>query len=360
MLLETWTSDGCRTHLIASERTREAVLVDPLLTEIDAALAKLEERGLTLRWVIDTHTHADHLSAGAALLARADAGYLMHASAPSRRATRRVEDGESLGLGELTLNFLHVPGHTRDSLMIALPGALLTGDFLFLGQDGAGRLDLPGGDVDAHHDSLRRLDKFGADVEVRPAHDYRGRSVSTLKDEREANPVLRPRSRDEYLRWWSGLKQEPAAWMDAVVAANARGETDLGAVTIPAQRSTCAACSTGAAPAPTVPECTPAELSARMKAGGFALVDVREPAEFDDELGHLPGARLIPLGELPRRLAEIPAGPVVAVCRSGGRSARAATELIKAGRTDVRSLAGGMLAWNAARLPVERARSRSR
>jgi glyoxylase-like metal-dependent hydrolase (beta-lactamase superfamily II)/rhodanese-related sulfurtransferase len=353
MILETWSSQGCRTHLLVAERTREAVLVDPLLEDADAALAKLKERGLTLRWVIDTHTHADHLSAGAALIRRADAGYLMHASAPTKHVTRRLSDGETLGLGELSLNFLHVPGHTRDSLMIALPGVLLTGDFLFLGNDGAGRLDLPGGDVDAHHDSLRRLDTFGPDVQVRPGHDYRGRSVSTLKDERAANPVLSPRSRDEYLRWWETQRQPYADWMGAVVAANSRGELDPRAVAIPEDRAVCVAC-TSSTPAP-VREWTPAELSARLKSGGLTVIDVREPDEWTGELGRIPGSRLIPLGELPARMSEVPVrGLVVAVCRSGNRSARAAAEMMKAGRTEVISLAGGMLAWNEAGLTVER------
>jgi glyoxylase-like metal-dependent hydrolase (beta-lactamase superfamily II)/rhodanese-related sulfurtransferase len=352
MLLETWSSDGCRTHLVASERTREAILVDPLLSQMDVDLARLRERGLTLRWAIDTHTHADHLSAGAALRERAGAGYLMHARAPSARATRRVSDGEELGLGEGTMRFLHVPGHTVDSLMIALPGALLTGDFLFLGRDGAGRLDLPGADVSAHYESLRRLDGFSAGTEVRPAHDYRGRAVSTLHDERAANPVLHPRSREEYLRWWEGLRRETESWMNDVVAANAAGTMDPRAVAIPSERPTCSAC-TGPASGPAVRECSPRELAELLKDGRHVVVDVREPAEYNDELGHISGSTLIPLGELSHRLAEIPSGPVIAICRSGKRSARASAELSRAGR-DVLSLAGGMLAWNEAGLPVEK------
>lgn len=358
MPLETWSTQGCRTHLLVSERTREAVLIDPLLEEVDAALAKIRARGLTLRWVIDTHTHADHLSAGAALLARSDADYLMHSSAPTKHATRRLAHGETLGLGELTLNVHHVPGHTRDSLLIAAPGVLLTGDFLFLGQDGAGRLDLPGGDVDAHHESLRALDVFDDNMEVRPGHDYRGRVVSTLKAERAANPVLRPRSRDEYLKWWQALRQPYAAWMGDVVAANARGETDSLAVAIPKEGAVCAAggCASDDRPA-SVREISPAELSARLKKKprDLFIVDVREPDEWTGDLGRIRGAHHIPLGALPSRLSEIPArGPVVTVCRSGVRSSRAAAELQKAGRADVLSMAGGMLAWTAAKLPVER------
>src|SRR5260221_14411251 len=110
MLFVALPSDGCRSYLIASERTREAVLVDPLLPRLDDLLADLKKRGLTLRWVVDTHTHADHLSAGAALRQRLGAGYLMHRASAGSRVDRRVEDGETPGLGEIALRFAHVPG----------------------------------------------------------------------------------------------------------------------------------------------------------------------------------------------------------------------------------------------------------
>ncbi len=354
MRIETLAQDGCRTHLIVAERTREAVLVDPLLPTVDADLAVLRERGLTLRWVVDTHTHADHLSAGSLLLKKSDAGYLMHDSTRVTTVTRRVGDGEELGLGETTLRFLHVPGHTRDSLAVALPGVLLTGDFLFLGVDGAGRLDLPGGDADAHYASLRKLDEYRGGTELRPAHDYQGRSVSTLKAERAANPVLSPRTRDEYLKFWSQRRPGPADWMGAVVAANAAGTIDPSAVSIPKDGYACTTCSTGPA-TPTVPEISPADLAVRLARERLTVIDVREPEEYHGELGRIKGSRSIPVGQLPSRLAEVPEGPVVTVCRSGQRSARAAAELLRSGRTQVRSMTGGMLAWNAASLPVERA-----
>lgn len=351
MIFAALPGDACRTYLIASERTREAVLVDPVLPRLDELLAELKRRELSLRWVVDTHTHADHLSAGAALRERLGAGYLMHRSSPATRVERRVEDGETLGLGELALTFAHVPGHTRDSLMVVLPDRLLSGDFLFLGEDGAGRLDLPGGDVASHYESLRRLDAFAGGTLVFPGHDYRGRASSTLEAERAANPVLRPRPREEYLRWQESLKRTPEEWMRAVVAANASGATDPQAAPIPRENHTCSACP---APDAEVVECTAQELAHRLKSGGLCLLDVREPDEYVGELGHIAGSRLLPVGELSSRLAEVPKGPVVTVCRSGKRSARAAQELMKAGRNDVVSLAGGMLAWNAAGLAVER------
>ncbi len=351
MKIETISRDGCRTHLLVSESTQEAILVDPLLAHAEAGLKLLRDNGLTLRWAIDTHTHADHLSAASLLAQKTGAGYLMHDSTRVATVTKRVTDGEELGMGEMVLKFLHVPGHTRDSLVLALPGTLLTGDFLFLGSDVAGRLDLPGSDVESHYRSLRKLDSYKGTVEIRPAHDYKGLTAATLENERASNPVLSPRTRDEYIRWWSQRRPGPADWMGKVVAANNDGTIDPAAVEIPKEGYACStACATTA---PTVPEWSVAELSKRIASTPLVILDVREPEEYRDELGHILGSRLIPLGELPSRISEVPSGAIVTVCRSGKRSARAAAALMSAGRTDVHSMSGGMLAWNEAGLPVE-------
>ena len=352
MKIETISRDGCRTHLLISESTQEAILVDPLLAHAEADLRLLRDNGLTLRWAIDTHTHADHLSAATLLAQKTGAGYLMHDSTRVATVTKRVADGEELGMGEMVMKFLHVPGHTRDSLILALPGTLLTGDFLFLGSDVAGRLDLPGSDVESHYRSLGKLDAYKGSVEIRPAHDYKGMSASTLEKERASNPVLGSRTRDEYLRWWSERRPGPADWMGKVVAANNDGMIDPSSVEIPKEGYACSTACATTPDLPTVPEWSTEELSKRLKSSPLVVLDVREPEEYVDELGHIRGSILIPLGELPSRLSEVPPGAVVTVCRSGKRSARGAAVLLKAGRTDVHSMSGGMLAWNKAGLPV--------
>src|SRR5262245_28548941 len=141
MLFKQLNPTSCRTYLIASDRTREAALIDPVLSSIDDYLRMMRDQALKLRWVIDTHTHADHLSGAAALQRSAQVEYLMHSSSAARCVSKRVEDGESLAFGEVTLKFIHAPGHTKDSVMVLLADRFLSGDFLFIGQGGAGRLD---------------------------------------------------------------------------------------------------------------------------------------------------------------------------------------------------------------------------
>lgn len=351
MIFEQLNDGNCRTYLIASEETREAVLVDPLLGREDHDLRVLADRGLKLLAVLDTHTHADHLSACALLRDRTGADHGVHAASRISGGNLRVEEGQSLQLGDIPVEFLHTPGHTPDSLSLRLPDRLLTGDFLFLGEGGAGRTDLPGGDPGAHWDSLQKLSGLDGSLLVFPGHDYRGRTSSTLADERKANPRLQPRSRADYVAWLEGLDMPPAEWMKAVVQANLACVRTAEGIEIPAGGAVCevgAGCST-------VPQMSCEALLGSQEP--VLLLDVREAMEFTGPTGHLPGSRLLPLGQLPARMAaELPDRdqPIVAICAMGGRSNAAVDHLLKAGYTRVASLAGGMARWHALGYPVER------
>lgn len=346
----------CKTYLLHSERSREALLVDPLLDRTDAYLELLRKEGLRLAGVADTHTHADHLSGCAALRDRLDIPYLMHADARQECVTRRLADGEALGLGGSEVRFLHTPGHTPDSLSVTFEDAFLSGDFLFIGALGAGRLDLPGGDPASHYESLRRLDSLKDAVALLPGHDYQGRAASSMGEERTLNPVLRPRAREEYLRWWAERRLPPAEWMKDVAKANLACTRDPRAAKVPQGQAACAsACAPGHGEED-FPELSSADLSRMLQAGTLKpfLLDVRTPEEFEGELGHIAGSVLIPIDELAGRVREVPAGAaVVSICRSGKRAAKAAGVLREAGFEKVWVLAGGMLAWNEERLPVE-------
>jgi len=346
----------CKTWLIASDKTHEAVLVDPLLEKSGEYLARLQRDGLKLLAVIDTHTHADHLSGAHFLHEKTGAAVAMHAATRAAPVTRRLADGETISFGEIALQVFHTPGHTTDSLSLYGNGALLTGDFLFLGTQGAGRLDLPGGDPAAHFSSLEKIAGLKDEVEVLPGHDYQGHERSTLRDERRANPVLTPRKLDEYRKWWDAKKMGPADWMKAVVKANLEGRMDATGVAIPQGVSACCAAGPEPAHSDAPPQLAAADLQRMLnEKRKLFLLDCREPKEYNDELGHIAGSALIPLGEVGNRLGEIPAdAAVVSICRSGKRAARIAQLLRSFGRGEVWILTGGMIAWNQAGLPVER------
>ncbi len=348
----------CRTYLIGWEPTAEAVLVDPLLDRDQEYRQLLAEGEWKLLYVIDTHTHADHLSAGAVLAEATGALYAMHQRSPVRPVSQKLSDGSRLALGELQLEFVETPGHTRDSLSILLPGRILTGDWLFIG--GAGRTDLPGGDAGEHWESLNRvIPRLAEDVLIYPAHDYRNREVSSLAEEKSSNPNLRSQSREAYVAWLRSLNQPTPEWMKKMLQANYAGAQDPRAVVKPDDAPACMVCQpVTPGGGIMIPQILVEELRQMTESTDPPfLLDVRQPEEYVGPLGHVPGAVLVPLPELPARLSEIEPHrnrTVVAICRSGNRSMAAAQVLTQAGFGRVLNLAGGTQAWNDRGFPLER------
>src|SRR5215472_18887588 len=152
MLFEQIATGGCRSYLIGCGQSCAAALIDPELSQIDRYLALAARDGLRIRYVIDTHTHADHFSATRELAHRLDVPIVMHQASTALFVDMRLGDGESIVLGKLRLNVMHTPGHTRDSMCLRVENRLFTGDTLLIGA--TGRTDLPSGDADALYDSL--------------------------------------------------------------------------------------------------------------------------------------------------------------------------------------------------------------
>ncbi|MCI0570990.1 MAG: aminotransferase class V-fold PLP-dependent enzyme [Myxococcaceae bacterium] len=188
--------EPCRTYLIADPETREAALVDPLLRRVDDYVELLSEKGWTLKYVVETHSHADHLSGAARLKQLTGATLLMHAGAPVSCVDRGLVDGDVIQVGSVRMEVLTTPGHTNDGVCLVLPGRVLTGDTLLIG--GCGRTDLPTGDAGSMFDSLQRLLQLPDDTLVLPAHDYDGRRASTIGRERTSNRRLQHPSADAF------------------------------------------------------------------------------------------------------------------------------------------------------------------
>ncbi len=349
---------ACRTYLLGAVGAVEVVLVDPVLEHVSDYLALFVREHLKVTHVIDTHTHADHISGAAALRDETGCEYVMHTRAPARCVSVRVADGFTGTLGPVPLEVLHTPGHTKDSVTLVLPDAILTGDVLFLDDGGAGRDDLPGGDPEEHWESLRRLMVLPEHLIVYPAHEYGQRQPSSLGQQKLRNPVLQPRTQAEYVRFVEDLRLGPAEWMKDVLQANYACARDPKAAWIPVDVPACEVRGTLALGVndQQVASMPVEALKRRLDAGQApVLVDVREAYELRDDLGHLPGIRHIPVGSLSSRLAELEPDKdrgILTICRSGGRATTAAQILQQAGFTNVQSLEGGMTAWRMAGYPV--------
>ncbi|HXD99836.1 MAG TPA: rhodanese-like domain-containing protein [Candidatus Acidoferrum sp.] len=316
-------TENCLAYLIADADTHEAALVDPRADRVADYLRELEQRGLRLRLVLDTHTHADHLSGAAELHARTGADVVLSAQATSEVATRRLSDGDRVALGGHDITLLASPGHTDDSMSLLVDGALLTGDALLIG--GAGRTDFQNGSPEALYETLhRRFADLPGHLIVYPGHDYAGRTHSTLGQERETNPLLRLTERDRFVAALRAGHQAKPANMDTIVAANIHGVRPTSRITVD-------------------------ELAGALGGAGAPLVvDVRLPAEYRSV--HLEPSVSLPLDEIAARRSELPRDREIAlVCRTGAR-ARVAAAGLSGFRTRV--LEGGIAAWQDAGHPV--------
>jgi glyoxylase-like metal-dependent hydrolase (beta-lactamase superfamily II) len=331
LALDTFRADrdGCLAYLVVDEASRTGIVIDPRLDQVDEILAAVTARGIHLAYVLDTHTHADHLSGVRRLARPTGATVLAHAASKVKWAgARRVRGRSTFALGAKTVTVIDAPGHTPDSLALLVDGHLFTGDALFAG--GAGRTDFMGGSASDLFDTLRAFDALPEDTVVHPGHDYVGGPVTTIAEEKAHNPLLRERSRAALVARLAGTAPLPAN-MAAILRHN------LGEVE-----------------APTI---APRELQVlREQASGPFVLDVRSALEFGSE--RIDGAHLLPLDELERRLEEVPDhGDVVVVCRTGIRATIAAETLARGGRRP-RVLEGGMIAWRRAGLPVREGRKR--
>ncbi len=348
---------ACRTYLVGGKSSSEVVLIDPVLEHVAQYIELLEKENLTLTHVIDTHTHADHISGSAALKDLTDCEYVMHTKAPSHCVTFRVTDGFECHVAGIPVKVMHSPGHTKDSISLILPDRILTGDVLFLDDGGAGRDDLPGGDPAEHWDSLQRILGLPEHLIVYPAHEYRDRKPSSLGEQKQRNPHLQPQTKAAYIQYVEDLKLGPADWMKDVLKANYACARDPRAAWIPVDLPACEVKGTlevgvndqQVATMPVV------ELKLRLDADRSPLLlDVREPKELQHD-GHLPGVTNIPISSLNSRLSELNAHKneeIVTICRSGGRAHTAAQILMEEGFDRVYVLNGGMKAWKNAEYPV--------
>ena len=191
---------GCLGYIIADTETRLAVIVDPELEMVEPMIDLVFKHGLRVAYVIDSHTHADHVSGARDLKSKTIAKLVMHEEAPSGAVDIRIEDGDRLHLGSLPLKFLHTPGHAKDLVSILLPGRILTADALLIGS--CGRTDLLNGSaIRQYHTLYHTYKSLPDELEVWPGHDYKGRSSSTLGDEKRNNPKMLFDSEEEFVEF---------------------------------------------------------------------------------------------------------------------------------------------------------------
>lgn len=206
------------TYLLADEVTREAALIDPVREQLARDVELIRELGLRLKYVLETHVHADHVTSAGALReqlgAETVAGVL-----GATCASKHVRHGDELRLGAHLVRVLETPGHTDDSLSYAIDGHVFTGDALFI--RGTGRTDFQNGSAEALYDSIHDvLFALPGETLVWPGHDYKGRSHSTIAEEKRLNPRLAGKSKAEFTEIMGALGLPPPKRLHEAVPAN--------------------------------------------------------------------------------------------------------------------------------------------
>ena len=219
------------TYLIAAPETREAVLVDPVLEQVERDLQLVRELNLVLKFCLETHIHADHITGTGRLRELTGCQGILPLKAQASCADRFIRDREIINLGKIEIKAYETPGHT-DSHMAYLvdDNCILTGDALFI--RGCGRTDFQSGDPGTLYDSVtKKLFTLPDETLVYPAHDYRGHTVSTIGEEKKWNPRFVGRSRDNFIKLMNNLNlQTPKKMMEAVPANQSCGMVSTVAI----------------------------------------------------------------------------------------------------------------------------------
>jgi glyoxylase-like metal-dependent hydrolase (beta-lactamase superfamily II)/rhodanese-related sulfurtransferase len=341
MIFETVAAGGCRSYLIGCEDSCAAALIDPELSQIDRYLALAAKDGLRIRYLIDTHTHADHFSATQQIARQLAVPVVMHSGSPAPFVDLRLQGGELLVLGKLRVQALHTPGHTADSMCLCVADRVFTGDTLLIG--GTGRTDLPSGNADALYDSLfSGVLKLDPALKVFPAHEYKGRSHSTIGQELAENPRLQKRDRGEFIEMMHNLNLTMPTHVTEALRTNMSGGKTV------AQMLSEAAASVAFMSLPEL------KTYVESQRNDLIVLDVRERDAY--EAGHIPGARLLPRGQLELRVNDELTDPtrrILACCEFGRISTLAAATLRQMGFRGAVALDGGVKAWREAGYPMK-------
>jgi glyoxylase-like metal-dependent hydrolase (beta-lactamase superfamily II) len=363
MFFRQFRDSGCLSYVIADEIAKEAAVIDPSL-KVGQYLQLLGEKGFRLTHIIDTHTHADHVSGAGLLKEKTGAKIVMSSNTPLQRSLGgsapaaiqsilqqncaipvdlQLRDGEALRLADLSIRGISAPGHNKDIVCLELPDRVLTGDSLMIGH--VGRMDLPGSSAEEMYDSVHRLvSMLDDDMIVYPGHDYNGNVNSTIGYEKVNNEFVRIKTKEEFVRIaptrfaplsGAGMQCGTISCAAAPAAPQPSFKEQMMAIMAQAFRQN---------PQNLI---RTKDLMQRMANGEkVPVVDVREEEELR-QTGKIPGAVHIPLAQLSAvDVSKLPprGSEVVVNCAGGGRAVLAALFLQNLG-WKARSLDGGMPAW---------------
>jgi glyoxylase-like metal-dependent hydrolase (beta-lactamase superfamily II) len=324
----SFAAGSCYSYLITD--SQQAILVDPHISLVEEYSKKLTKKGLSLIGIVDTHTHADHISSAAILKKKYGVPLYMSEHAVSAIATDRLGDGDVIDVGDTKVKAIYTPGHTDDSVsLLTGQGDLFTGDVLLI--NSVGRMDFQNGSPEDMFDSLNSLANLPEETVIRPAHDYKGNLTSTIAEQKKSNPFLLEKDKARFCANARSKTMPKPANMDTIITTNQQGTAE-GFSTISAKQA-----------------------FDKLKEPSSVLLDVRSAQELGEMSVDLENIKHIPLPALGSSIGSLSTDDSYYVlCRSGQRATMAAMQLMQKGFTRLAVIEGGMTSWNKARLPVKK------
>lgn len=335
-------SSSTYTYLLADEDSQEALLIDPVFEQVSRDMALLNELGLQLKLVIDTHAHADHITAAWLLKQKTGCEIAISAEAGAENADVLLRDGQRIGVKGITLEARATPGHTSGctSFVLNEQRMVFTGDALLI--RGCGRSDFQQGDpAQLYHSITEQIFSLPQDYAVYPAHDYNGRTRSSVLEEQKFNPRVGGGADErDFVEYMKAMQLPHPKKIEEALPNNLRSGKPANGK-LPEEPDWAELRVTFAG----IPEVEPEWVLQHQ--AELTVLDVREAEEIGAPIAGLASVTTIPLSELRARINEVPKEkPVVTLCRSGKRSAMAITILKEAGNEKVANIHGGILHWS--------------
>lgn len=305
----------------------EALIIDPHISLLEDYSGYLGKEKLSLKFIVDTHTHADHFSLAAVMKKKYGAQVLMHEKAVSSVADKRLKDDDKVALGSGSIRVIYTPGHTDDAVSLYMDGRLFTGDVLLIGS--VGRTDFQNGSPESMFDTLQKIKALPDATMIFPGHDYHEKRSSLLAREKNENPFLKENDKETFVKNMRAKVIPKPFNIDNIVRVNQKGEAALLEMVSPKEA-----------------------VSLAQKNQRVKLLDVRSALEFAE--AHIKDSVNVPIDMISAKINDLSLSgqAYIVLCRTGNRSPMAADMLIQSGIHDVKVMQGGMTRWQKEGLPV--------
>ena len=326
-MVKQFIAGSCYSYVLSSNN--EALVIDPHISLVEEYKKYLTKNNLALKYIVDTHTHADHFSSAAVLKKQFGAAVLMHEKAISSVADKRLKDNDQINIGSGSFKVIYTPGHTDDAISLYGEGRLFSADVLLIGS--VGRTDFQNGSPESMFDTLQKLKTLPDETILCPGHDYHEQRSSTIAKEKENNPFLKETNKEAFVRNMRAKVIPKPFNIDNIIRVNREGK---------------------ATPLEMIP---PREVKSLVeKDAKMKLLDVRTTMEYGQV--HIEDSINIPMDMLSSKIGELGRSgqSYITLCLSGVRSAMAAEMLLQLGIDAAKVMEGGIARWQKEKLPVIR------